>query len=242
MDYARYLSEGVGGWLQFEGACGRDGLFSEKYLSVSIGQVLSANSRSRVLAEFKHPILAALGSGPGRRPEVDFVVCENYPAISLAVESKWIGKTRPLDAAILWDIIRLEMLAHTGARCFFLLGGRKSSLDAFFRRHAIAGTEASPARPMLLSNSNAIHRVALVPITPARRRILRELFKPYQTVAFPHYIVTRRTAPFPLTPTANRYQVYAWEVMSMRRRLTFRPEHSAAYRQASCTTDDTASA
>jgi hypothetical protein len=93
---------------------------------------------------------------------------------------------------------------------------------------------------MLLSNINAIHRVALVPVTPARRRILRELLKPYQTVAFPHYIVTRRTAPFPLTPTANRYQVYAWEVMSMGNRLIFRPENSAAYRQESSTTDNTA--
>jgi len=232
MDYARYLTEGAGGWLQFEGACGRDGMFSEKYLTVPIGQILSANARSRVLAEFKHPVLSALGSGPGRRPEVDFVVCEDYPHISIAVESKWIGKTRPSDSAILWDLIRLEMLAHTGARCYFVLGGKRTSLDAFFKRPAIAGTEFKPARPMLLKNSNAINRIALVPIQNHRRAILRKLLAPYQNHAFPHYIVTRRSAPFPLDPPVNRYQIYAWEVRSMGNRAIFRPENSAAYRRS----------
>lgn len=75
MNLRRKLTEGVGGWLQFEYHCNRSGLFSEKYLSVPIGHILNSITADRVIAEFKHPVLAKAKDGPGRRPEVDFVVC-----------------------------------------------------------------------------------------------------------------------------------------------------------------------
>src|SRR5262249_8205570 len=136
MNYARLLTEGVGSWLHFEYLCDRSGLFSEKYLAHPIGQILSARSANRTIAEYKHPVLAPLAKGAGRRPEVDFVICESYPTISLAVESKWVGQSEPSVESILWDLIRLELIAHQEeARCFFVLGGKRSALETLFGRN-----------------------------------------------------------------------------------------------------------
>jgi hypothetical protein len=41
VDFARLMTTGVGSWLGFESACDRSGLFSEKYLTTAIGQILS---------------------------------------------------------------------------------------------------------------------------------------------------------------------------------------------------------
>ncbi|MBP1861576.1 hypothetical protein [Rhizobium herbae] len=165
MNYARLLCEGVGSWLQFEHACDRSGLFSEKYLTQPIGQILSARSGNRVRAEYVHPVLSELAKGPGRRPEIDFVVCDPYPSITIAVESKWIGKTKPSVDKIFWDLIRLEMLAHhSKARCFFVLGGMRSDLNSYFKHKLFSGIEpGEQTRPLLRTDINNAHRTALVP-------------------------------------------------------------------------------
>jgi len=125
MDYAKLLTQGVGAWLHFENACGRSELFSERYMASPIGQILYARSGNRAHAEVKHPVLEKLAKGPGRRPEIDFVVYDRHHKVSIAVESKWIGSTTPSIKSILWDLIRLEMVAHhEKSRSFFVLGGQ----------------------------------------------------------------------------------------------------------------------
>ena len=104
MRMGRRLTEGVGAWLMFEFSCDRSGLFSEKYLSQPIGQILSAVSGDRVIAEYRHTPLAQFMRGPGRRPEIDFAVCDPFPDVKFAIESKWIGKTIPSVRSIVWDI------------------------------------------------------------------------------------------------------------------------------------------
>jgi hypothetical protein len=119
MDYAKLLAHGVGSWLQYEQACGHSGLFSEKYLAQPIGHILSGRSGNRALAEYAHPVLVKTARGPGRRPAIDFAICNPYPKVEIGVESKWIGKTRPDVESIVWDLMRLELLVHhEGARCF----------------------------------------------------------------------------------------------------------------------------
>ncbi|MDP3488728.1 MAG: hypothetical protein Q8R71_01200 [Phenylobacterium sp.] len=237
MNYARLLTEGVGGWLQFEGACSRDGLFNEKYLTQSIGQILSANTGNRTLAEFKHPVLAPAARGPGRRPEIDFVVCDPHPTISVAVESKWVGKTIPTPASVVWDLIRLSLLAREGSRCFFVMAGKRSALDAYFGRRDIAGTSVTPAHPVLRHDVNTLHRLDLTATRRVRLKMMRRLYAEYQTFTFPTYLTTRRSQPFPATPPNNRYQAYTWEVFSKPGSQTFRPENSREFRQASSTTN-----
>lgn len=95
MNFAKVLTGGVAAWLEFERACDRSGLFSEKYLTSAVGQILAARTGNRVEAEFTHPVLAPLKQGPGRRPQIDFVVRDESGKIVLAVESKWAGETVP---------------------------------------------------------------------------------------------------------------------------------------------------
>lgn len=231
MDYAKVLTGGVGAWLQFEQACDRTGLFSEKYLTHPIGQILSARSGNKTFAEFKHPILAPLAKGAGRRPEVDFVVCDPYPKIKLAVESKWIGGSKPTVQSVIWDLIRLELLVHhEGARCFFILGGKRSDLEAFFEVESFSDGSSKPQRkPLLRHDNNSFHRTNLVPTVSSRVPALKALFAPHLDMEFPHGIITRRTKPFPPDQKLNSFQVYAWEILSLARRDTFWPRNSKHY-------------
>jgi len=230
LNLTRLLTEGTGSWLHFEFTCNRSGLFSEKYLTVPIGQILSTWG-GRVQAEYRHPVLGPLAKGPGRRPEVDFVVFGEYPRIKYAVESKWIGHTTPSVESVLWDLIRLEMIAHSeGAECVFVLGGQRDALNTFFKSDKFYGArKPHQFRPLLRIDSNVIHSFPLVPTVPHRVEMLRKLFADYQDIAFPHKIATRRSAPFPQVGGLKQYQVYAWKVSSPERREEFYPKNSRHY-------------
>ena len=231
MDYARLLTEGVGSWLRFESACDRSGLFSEKYLTHPIGQILSARSGNRALAEYKHPVLAQYAEGSGRRPEVDFVVCDEDRKVSIAVESKWIGRTEPSVQSILWDIIRLELLAHhQKARCFFFFFCRTGALEKLFTRGAFSGVSShTPRKPLLRHDKNNLHNTDLVPTVQIRIPLLKELFSSYQNVEFPCEVASRRSQPFPLESKKSHYQIYTWEILSAKRRDIFYPRNSRHY-------------
>ena len=144
MNITRKLTEGVGAWLHFEYCCGRSGLFDEKYLAAAVGQILSGTYQDRVIAEYPHPVLAPLQS-LGRRPAVDFVVCENYPRVTIAVESKWAGSSHTTPETVLWDLIRLELVAHAhGATGVFLIAGQRGDLDKLFFSTAFSGPKGTP--------------------------------------------------------------------------------------------------
>jgi hypothetical protein len=231
MDYAKILTGGVAGWLRFESACDRSGLFSEKYMTAAIGQILSGRSGNRTIAEFKHPQLAPLMKGPGRRPEVDFIVRDNNEKIVLAVESKWAGRTKLTTESILWDLIRLELIAHhEDARCIFIIGGSKRKLDAVFFERAFSDAATEPQRrPVLRHDNNVLHSTPLVPTVPVRIPMLKKLFGPYHQFEFPEKVVSRRSAPSPSDAKGREYQVYAWEIHPASNRRTFRPGKSKHY-------------
>jgi hypothetical protein len=165
MDYAKLLARGVGAWVQYEWACDHSGLFSEKYLAQPIGHILAGQSKNRASAEYTHTILSAHIKGPGKRPAVDFVVFSKYPKIEIAVESKWFGKTSVPVEDIVWDLVRLELLAHEGARCFFVFGGKRRNLSKLFSSQAFAkGTTNRQRRPFLRHDSNVVHTISIGPI------------------------------------------------------------------------------
>ncbi|RUX85472.1 MULTISPECIES: hypothetical protein [unclassified Mesorhizobium] len=239
MDYAKLLTNGVGAWLNFEAACGRTSLFSEKYMAHPIGQILNGASGGRTVAEYKHPVLAPQMSARGRRPELDFVVLDTEGKVALAVESKWIGRTTPSVEKIFWDLIRLEMLANRGIRCLFLLGGKRKSLEQLFEHTAFdAKDNRGMWCPLLRWDNNVQHNTTLGPTVEARRLMLRKLFRDFQTFQFPHAVVSRRTAPFPADPNSSTFQVYAWEIKSPANRMPFQPRNSAQYHQNAKPEDD----
>jgi hypothetical protein len=226
VDFAKLLARGVGSWLQYERTCGHSELFSEKYLAQPIGNILSGQTGNRARAEFTHPVLSKQAGRRGRRPAIDFVVCNPYPRVEIGVESKWIGKTKPSIESIVWDLIRLELLAHhEHARCFFVLGGKHVNLNNLFDDNRFKfGSTNRHRRPFLRHDDNVLHTIGIGPIDRTRIAMLEEIFKTYPRLEFPTHISTRRSAPFPDEKTKDVYQVYTWEISSVRRRSTFRGE------------------
>jgi hypothetical protein len=222
MNYANLLADGVGSWLQYERACGHSGLFSEKYLAQPVGHILSARSGNRALAEYTHPILKPHTAGSGRRPEIDFVVCEQYPSISIAVETKWIGSTKPSVESIAWDLIRLELLAHfENAQCYFVLGGKRVDLERFFGLSAFSNATSDRQRkPLLKHDTPGQHTITFGPLDRARTPILDDVFKKYPELPFPTRVVSHRSMPFPASQTKDGYQVYVWLVRPAQPRTT----------------------
>lgn len=231
MNLARLLSRGVASWLHFEQASNRSGLFGEKYLAMPIGQILSGRLGERVVAEYRHPVLAPLMEGRGRRPEVDFVVFDGKPRIRVAVESKWAGSTEPSIQSILWDLVRLELIAHEeGAECFFVLGGQKRKLDKLFRNRVFAADRTWYPHPLMEFTHNSMHKVHLLPVAKHRNPTLKKMFRDYQEFPFPHHVVANRSTPFPETCSATLPQVYVWKVGASIKRKTFKPARIEAYR------------
>ena len=228
MDLGRRLAEGVGAWLQYQAHCDNTGMFSERFLAEPIGSILSAWTKERVIAEYQHPILQKHASGSGRRPEIDFVVCADYPRISVAVESKWLGSTRPPAKAIMWDLIRLELLAKDGAECYFLLGGQRGALEEYFVRKDFAGPEDRYS-PILRSDANHLHVLDITPSARHRVPMVKALVERYQEEKFPAKILTTRTRPFPVECLKNQYQVYVWRIRSAEKRPFFVPKNSFHY-------------
>lgn len=107
-------------------------LFSEKYLTTPIGNILAGIYNQNVVAEFNHPVLQSHKKGLGRPPQIDFVIREG-DNIKISVESKWLNKTQIGVADIIWDMIRLEIIAEKyDAKCYFVLAGPKAKLQQLF--------------------------------------------------------------------------------------------------------------
>jgi hypothetical protein len=236
MDLGRRLAEGVGAWLQYQAHCDNVGMFSERFLTEPIGAILSSWSKQRVLAEFKHPVLQKHSTGSGRRPEIDFVVCNDYPKIAVAVESKWLGATRPPVKSLMWDLIRLELLAKDGAECYFLLGGTKRALDEYFERQDFRGPKGAAYAPLLRTDMNQQYALNVTPQARHRIAMVRGLVDKYQEEQFPSRILTRRTSPFPSLCLSTQHQVYVWNVRSMPKRAFFVPKNSTHYVKSGSTT------
>lgn len=229
MDLLRRLTEGVGAWLQFETHCNRRGLFSERYLSWPIGQILGAVYGSHVLAEVKHPILASAKSGRGAKPRIDFGVLDDQKKIKVAVESKWIGRSVPSVESVLWDIVRLELLVDAGAIGIFLLGGTRRSLEAFFKREDFTAPANYSHRPRILP-PRAATPYLFHPAKEYRWPLHKAIFRDWQESPFAEKVMLRPTPASPAKCTSDQYQVQGWEVVRLPRRTTFKPRQCKHYR------------
>jgi hypothetical protein len=169
--------------------------------------------------------------GRGRRPQVDFAYCESWPTPTIAVETKWIGKTKVTVEDIIWDLIRLEMIAHSfSAICIFVLGGKRKDLDSLFASAEFSGgSGAEKRKPILSTKSNSPHGLWLIPRDHYRISLLRNLFAGLQEIPIPHFLYTVRAAPFPPDAPNSHYQVYSWRVYSSAHRQTFLPRNNRHY-------------
>lgn len=206
-------------------------MFSEQYLSSPVGQILGAVYGSGVISEFRHPTLADQMQGPGKRPSLDFGVIDGDENLILAIESKWIGRTRPQITDIIWDLIRLEMVAHfEGARAFFLLAGRKRQLDRFFQSDDFRGENGvHPRRPIMSHRGGARFTLPLRPTQHYRVPILRKMFVKHLGIRVPERLLTKRFAHAPAQSNTGQFQCYVWEVLPVPNRTDFDPRDSRRF-------------
>jgi hypothetical protein len=230
LDYAKLLSRGVGAWLSFESICNRTGLFSEKYLAQPVGQILTAHNSNRVIAEYTHPVLSALTTNGGRRPALDFAVVDGLNAPLVVVESKWAGRTVPTVESIAWDLVRLSLMSIQGAKCYFVLAGRRDAIEKLFAAPDMQGVAVSPRRPLLRHDTTARLETDFVPNHRVRIEMMKRLFSKYPKIEVPQSIVTQARAPFPADAKLRHHQVIVWDVAAHPSGRTFKPVNSAAYR------------
>jgi hypothetical protein len=170
--------------------------------------------------------------GSGRRPAIDFVYCDPYPTIKIAVEAKWAGSSNATVENIIWDLIRLEQVAHHyHAISIFVLAGRRDDLIKLTRSPAFVGKPgAFASKPILRTDTNTILSLSLLPDSPYRIPLLRRLFSRLQNVPIPHRLSTVRSEPFPTVCSNNYFQVFAWTVLPSLTRKEFLPSNIAHYR------------
>ena len=217
MKHVTILAQAVGAWLQYEFACNRSNLFNERYLSVAIADALYAMHKDEVRSEYLHPVLAPHKSGPGRRPEVDFATVRKYPEVTSVVESKWVGSEGLSAADVLWDLLRLELIAHDSrVPAYFVMAGRRKHLEKFFQSKAFSGspTSAGKFRYLLKLDRRPIGAIRVDSPNDDRRAIFAKLFHDYQEVSFSSRISTSVPAKYPEVCPMYQYQAYAWCVVS----------------------------
>lgn len=224
------LAQAVGAWLQYEFACNRSNLFSERYLSVAIADALNAIHKDEVRSEYLHPVLAPHKTGPGRRPEVDFATIRNYPAVTSVVESKWVGSDGLSPADVLWDLLRLELIANASkVPAYFVLAGRRKHLETFFRSKGFSGEPTAQGKHRHLLKID--HRSAGIRVDSPnddRREMFRKLLRDYQNVSFSSRISISSPAIYPEDCPQFQYQAYAWRVLSPAV-SRFMPKNNRAY-------------
>lgn len=232
MDTSRRLAEGVGSWLRYEYSCNHSMLFSERYMSVPIANILHAVYNQEVHSEFLHPILAPEMTGPGRRPEVDFATIQKYPTPSCVLESKWVGARGLTMEEVVWDLLRLELITHhTGADAFFLLAGRRRHLESFFKSRTFLGEEKDGKhRKLLRIDDNYKGKIRVDNPSPDRIKLFKKLFYTHQNVAFSSRLATSLPYFSPKDCQSSQYQVYVWRVLRLPDRSRFKPRDHVLYK------------
>lgn len=232
MNIGRRLAEGVAGWLMYEYHSFRAQLFSEKYLTTPIGNILAGVYNQNVVAEFNHPVLQSHKKGPGRPPQIDFVIREGEN-IKIAVESKWLNKTQIGVADIIWDMIRLELIAEKyDAKCYFVLAGPKAKLqNLFLSERYLEKKSNGRTRPILRLQKNIRKSSIRIDSPPPKRgALIVDRMKMYHAVSMPSSIGSSYPEHYPKECRNVDNQVYVWEIFSLKNPPRFLPKDNANYK------------
>ncbi len=231
MNIKRKIAEGVAGWLMYEFHSFRGQLFSEKYLTSPIGNILAGVYGQRVTAEYNHPILNAHKTWQGRPPQLDFVIQKADRTIDIAVESKWLGNSQVGVGDIIWDLIRLELLAQEyNATCYFVLAGRRRRLNELFSSDRFLERGPNGAtRPILRLEKIKKAAIRLDHPPEARVNLIKKKLLLYPEISMPSGIPSGYPEIYPLVGRNSDFQVYVWEITSFKNKPRFKPKNSKLY-------------
>lgn len=230
MNIARHLSRGTAGWLSFEFHCERGRLFEEKYLSAPIGQILAGRFVGKVETEVEHPLLTEQTVGPGKRPKIDFAVRQNDEFL-VAVEAKWAGATPLKVEAIIWDLIRLELLAHHfGCQSFFVLAGQRKRIKKLFDSAAFRAERADGTpRPILKEGTHRSLGMKLDYPPNQRRAIIKRIVNKYPEIEIPSKVSSGQPFVHPVNCNGSDFQVYVWQIKPAANRECFTAKNHKLY-------------
>lgn len=208
----RKISEGVSGWLLFEFHCFRGLLFSEKYLSYPIGQILNSITDYKTQAEINHPLS---NTGQGRPLQVDFVLLENTEW-KYAIESKWIGDSIISLASLIWDLIRLQNLfsSHSNIKCYFLLAGFDKKIETLFSEIDIYYNKESTKENVITKISQSKLTFNLNKLDSTTKKYVNEKISKYPKFKLYSKISCKPAHKYPNSEIYNMsFTTYTFEVL-----------------------------
>ncbi|OYU54414.1 MAG: hypothetical protein CFE25_13955 [Chitinophagaceae bacterium BSSC1] len=204
----RRLAEGISSWLLFEFHCKRGDLFSEKYLTVPVGQILTVLFPGQIKSEINHPHLS--GKSKGRPPQLDFVVV-NEKKWEVIVETKWIGKTKLKITQIIWDLMRLEVIARKdNAICYFILSGFNKKIEDLLENTHFNST--SPKNPNITSFKGIKISINLTKLPQTIKDGLNQKMKKYPNCEFSDIISCDLPHSYPGKNINMSFKTLVWKV------------------------------
>jgi hypothetical protein len=206
------LSSGLTSWLDYERLCGRERVFSEKYMTRPLAELLAHHFRADVEAEHNHPVLQIPGRR-GRPPQIDFVVRHNNQ-ITVAVESKWLGKSGLNAPEVVWDCVRLELAAHHySCDALFVLAGRRDEIDELLATPGFNPPNSRGRTSRLLGiNFNGRISINIQSNTRAFGPALHAYLRDYPSVNFPRSIVCGTGIQAESARKSEAYTAVVWHI------------------------------
>lgn len=210
-DLRHFLASGLSAWLAFEALCGRQKLFSERYLALPIAQILRQNVRGTVLAEHNHPLLR--NPGPGRPPQVDYAIRRKGRVVHL-LETKWVGSSGFTPSDLLWDCIRLELAAHHyRTDAYFLIAGSTKSIDGLIRSPSFhTPTSKKKSARLLNIEGHGRYSFNFVSTKGTFRRPLYRRIQTYPNATFAQSFICDTGIRRPLEAKDQKYTVLVWKI------------------------------
>lgn len=232
MNISRKIAEGVAGWLSYEYHSFRGQLFSEKYLTTPIGNILSGVYKERVSVEVNHPVLNEHKTWQGRPPQIDFCIFKKDNSIEIAVESKWIANTQISVGDIIWDLIRLELLANNfETKCYFVLAGQKKKLQELFCSDRFLEKRTDNKTRPVLRLTRARKAAIRIDSPPLERlKIIKHKLMQYPNILMPSSIPSGYPEIYPKVCRNADFQVYVWEISAFKKKPRFKAIDNKKYK------------
>lgn len=206
----RRLAEGTAAWLSFEFICNRGDLFSEKQLVTPVGQILIANSgssKSRIKTEVSHSVLT---KGRGRPLQLDFVLMEGQKWL-LAVETKWVANTMVSIESIIWDLVRLELIAKN-EKCpvyFIIAGFAKKIKEVLKGTHLI---DDVTTKEMITYKGRQLISLNLTKAPQKIKDYINNKMKDFPLITIPRKLYFEFPHSYPETKINMSFETIVWKV------------------------------
>jgi hypothetical protein len=204
------LIHAINFWINYERLCKRSVLFSEKYLSVPIGEYLIGHYGKSAQIEHYYKYASGSAKNKVRGFFIDYVVVENKK-MKIAIETKWAQTKYKVDR-IFKDLFRLSIVKHKNpdCKCYFIMAGKKRDLNELINEVNVQDIKLTKKPPILSK-------------TKARKWMIEAALKDRKEILDKSLIgIDRNFLPkvqwvIPIIPkignsSKNEIKVLAWEV------------------------------